>query len=114
MKKSFVTIALLIGLSAVGFASTQPVVTNNPLLNGEKPELTQTETNLLNQLNAELEVTLDEVLASLEDNTIEKVLVYNTEGELILTQEKDINLEALPTNTSLLMTEGTTQYYIAL
>ena len=112
MKKSFVTIALLIGLSAASFASNQPEL-NEESKTGKTPELTQTEAQLLDKLNEELEVSLEEVLASLEVNEIEKVVVYNTQGELIVTQEKDIDLDKLPNSASLLMTEGTTQYYIA-
>ena len=113
MKKSFVTIVLLIGFAASSFASNQPVL-NNKLTTGKAPELTQTEAQLLDQLNQELEVSLDEVLSTLEETPIEKVLVYNAQGDVILTQEKNIDLDKLPNSASLLMTEGNTQYYIAL
>ncbi len=112
MKKSILTIALLIGLSAVGFASTQPVLSNS-IDNNTVPQLTKVETQLLEKLNKELEVSLEEILESMEVSQIEKVLVYNAKGELILAQEFEIDLDLLPNNASLLMTEGNTQYYIA-
>ncbi len=113
MKKSFVTLALLIGFTTLGFASTQPVVKSLPA--NEISPLTTEEQALLERLTNELDYSLEQVLASIEDTTeIEKVLVYDAKGNLIETQEGEIDFEALPEGASPLMLDGTTYYFIIL
>ncbi len=106
MKKSIVTFALLVGFVASSFAHVLPI-------HKEPAALSADELALLEKLNAE-ELNLDDFLAETELGDIQRVLVYDAQGNLLLTQETEIDLDALPTGASLLMTDGDTQYYIVL
>lgn len=106
MKKSIVLFAFVLGLTSTVFA-------HNEGEKAEKPtrKLSVEEKALKDKLTSELEVSLEDILGT-TNTEITKVIVYDTNGEVIQIQSNDINLEHLPKGSSLLMKEGGTQYYI--
>jgi len=112
MKKSIIFIALIIGLSTLVFANNNNETDKKKT--EESKELTVEQAQLLTELEAQEaneNLNVDQILAGLTEQ-VERVLVYDLEGNLLVEQNEEINLEALRQGADLLMKEGTTQFYI--
>jgi hypothetical protein len=114
MKKSLITLALLIGIFATAFAENgDPKKKDAEATPVEKNQtLTADEQVLLTELEAELEISLEQMLEDLTPAPITKVVVYDLSGKVLQEQAGKINLDQLPKGANLLMTEGQTQYYL--
>ncbi len=108
MKKSTILFAFVFALGINAFAAND----NGKEANEPGRELTAEERVLEERLAAELEISLEEVLASAEEDRVERVIVYNAQGEVVQVQDTNIDLDHLPNGADKLMQEGTTQYYI--
>ena len=109
MKRLAYTIALLVSLTSATFAH-----------NGEneisvKPEvsLSAEELALEAELSAELEISVEAVLAEVATGpVVTAVKVFDLAGNEVSSQNGEIDFEQIPVNAELVLTEGTTQYYI--
>ncbi len=111
MKRFTYTIALFIGLSSMVFASNG-TDKKNPVANPEAM-LSAEEAVLEAELSAEFEVSVSDVIAAVSaEPIITAVKVFDLAGNEIATLNETIDLSKMPANAELLMTEGTTQYFI--
>jgi len=110
MKRFIYTITLLIGLSSFTFASNggdkkNPTTTHI--------DLSTEEAALESELNDEFEINIADVLAEISaEPIITTIKIYDTLGNEIATQNGTIDFSKVPANAELLMTDGTTQYFI--
>ncbi len=111
MKRITYTIALLIGLVSVSFASNggdkkNPVAKPDVMLSAEEAALEA-------ELNIEFEISVADVLAEVSaEPMITSVKVFDMTGNDIAAQNGTIDFSKIPANAELLMTEGTTRYFI--
>ena len=116
MKKLILAIVtVLVTLSSSVYANGIPEKSNAKETK-QAAALTMEELALETELNAEFEISIDEVVESVLAENIETVKVYNVAGELVQEQnlESGIDLDALPKGAEFLMTSGTEQYYIVM
>ena len=109
MKRFTYTIALLIGLTSAAFANKGD---KNPTA---KPEivLSAEEVALEAELTEEFEVSVADVLAEVTaEATITAVKVFDMAGNEIAAQKGTVDFSKVPAGAELLMTEGSTQYYV--
>jgi hypothetical protein len=112
MKKSLFTLAILIGIFSTSFANNGGHEGDSAKAKSPEKTLTVDEQALLDQLNAELEISFDDMLQALEEAPVTKVVVYDMAGNILQEQSENISLDKLPKGANLLMTEGQTQYYL--
>ena len=108
MKRSILSIALLISLVSSSFATDAPTaeVSGTTLLSAEEIALEA-------ELEQELSVDVDVVLTSLSEvQNIEAVKVFDIDGNEVAAFEGTNVLENVPAEAELLMTDGATQYYV--
>jgi len=111
MKRFAYTIALLIGITSVAFAS-DPTDQKSPTAE-PAAVLSAEELALEAQLAEEFEISVSDVIAGLSaEPSISAVKVFDFAGNQIASQEGEIDFSKIPAGAELLMTEGTTQYYI--
>ena len=110
MKRFTYTIALLIGFTTATFANNgekKNTVTKSEII------LTAEEVTLEAELAEEFEVSVADVLAEVtSEATITAVKVFDMEGNEIAAQKGTVDFSKVPAGAELLMTEGSTQYYI--
>lgn len=115
MKKVFITIALLVGISSLTIANNETKKDSTSESHPEKKvqTLSAEEIELEAELSEEFDISVDSVIEELQEaKEIEEVWVYDIEGNLIQAQSGKIDFALIPINAELLMTEGATQYYI--
>ncbi len=112
MKTLLYTIALVISVGTMAFASNGTPKKKNPTASPEIV-LSAEEVILEAELSKELDIDIDQVIASLSTPTaITSVKVYDFTGAEIASQQGTIDYTKIPAGAELLMTDGTTQYYI--
>ena len=114
MKKSIITLFVTIAIAFTSFAGgTETETKKGDETKKTTAVLSAEELALEAELAEELDITIDEVIADLT-STVENIYVYDVAGNLLAEQnvETGIDTETLPENAELLMTDGTSQYYI--
>ncbi len=106
--------SFLIAFMMIVFASfyAYPVIdTTNVTKPGKVNSLSRAEIELEEKLGFGKKVTVDEVLASLEEE-VTQVKVFDLNGNIVLEQNDGIDLDKLPLNAVFLMKDRNARYYI--
>ncbi len=116
MKKSIILFAVLISVifNASANNDSNKDSSKKAELAASVKVLTPEEANLSAELEAVTDLSVEQILASLgSNNKVEKAVIYNQKGELVSTLEgKKLNINKIEAQADLLMTEGTTAFYI--
>ena len=113
VSRAFSLIELMIVIAIIGILAAIAVPAyNSYVVRARVVEALQLVRNLQTQLEEELtiEINIDELLI---ETQINKVVVYDAGGTIIQEQTTNINYDKLPKGANLLMTQGSTKYYLA-